>query len=222
MLTDLTLGTTLILLTLSALSLSAWAVILKKALLFRDPEEVPGDLDPAIEHAARLEDVDALGGQILSVAHRSLLERARTFRDELMEPVSGGGSRLPGAGLRATDMQALQLSMEREIGEERSLLQAGVDRLSLVAATAPLIGLLGTVMGVMNTFTGIQASGAADIAAVAPGVSQALLTTVAGLIVAIPAAMAHQAFTSRIDDAEDRLHWFGAELVGIVAREMRQ
>jgi hypothetical protein len=221
MLTNLTLGTVLIVSLLACLSLSGWTIIFRRLRDLRHTVHTSPP-DDAITSAEFLEDVPALCDIDVGTAHDRLLLRAIAFRDELRIPEELGGSRLPGAGLRATDMEALQLSLERIAGEERARLTEGVSWLAVVATVAPLLGLLGTVTGVMGTFMGIQAAGAANIAAIAPGVSEALITTVVGLVVAIPAAVAHQMLSARADAAEESLAWFSAELVAVVTREMRR
>ena len=70
--------------------------------------------------------------------------------------------------------------------------------LATIAATSPFVGLFGTVMGIVDAFHGLGTSGAATLRAVAPGISEALITTAAGLFVAVPAVVAYNQFTSRI------------------------
>lgn len=219
---DLTAGTLIIVSILAGLSFLSWTIIFQKARQFRNPEVMPGVLGPEIADADSLEALRTIADADITPAHDRILTRAISFRNELRSPESNAGARLPGAGLRPADMEALQISLEREIGESRSELTEGVSMLAVVATVGPLLGLLGTVTGIMGTFIGIQASGTANIAAVAPGVSEALITTVAGLVVAIPAAVAHQIFTAKADDAEERLGWFAAEAVNVIAREMRR
>ncbi len=77
--------------------------------------------------------------------------------------------------------------------------------LAMVAYVSPFIGLFGTVWGVMDSFASIGANQSVSIGVIAPGLAIALGTTALGLIVAIPAAIAHQVFTKRADDLYDRL-----------------
>ena len=79
--------------------------------------------------------------------------------------------------------------------------------------------VLGTVLGVMNAFIGIASQGSGNLAAVAPGIATALVTTVAGLAVAIPAVMGYNLFASRVGRFEGELEGFGNALVGWMARE---
>jgi biopolymer transport protein TolQ len=70
--------------------------------------------------------------------------------------------------------------------------------LATIGATSPFVGLFGTVMGVVDAFSGLGTAGAATLRAVAPGISEALITTAAGLFVAVPAVVAYNQFSARI------------------------
>jgi biopolymer transport protein TolQ len=113
----------------------------------------------------------------------------------------------------------LRLVLEKEESEERDELALGIHWLAVVATVAPLLGLLGTVLGVMNSFIGVAAAGSANISAVAPGVAEALITTVAGLIVAIPAAIGYNYFVNRLGLIMNELEGFSSEFIGTLARE---
>src|SRR5690606_36897085 len=116
-------------------------------------------------------------------------------------------------------LEVLRLVLEKEEGEERDELGQGLNWLAIIATVSPLLGLLGTVMGVMNSFIGVAETGSASISAVAPGVAEALITTVAGLVVAIPAAMAYNYFTVRLQLIMSELEGFSSEFIGTLARE---
>ena len=97
----------------------------------------------------------------------------------------------------------------------------GLTWLAIIGSISPLLGLMGTVIGIMNTFLGITASGSTNIAAVAPGVAEALITTVMGLFVAIPAVIAYNHFVSRLNLVTGELEGFSSEFIGTLAREGR-
>jgi len=83
-------------------------------------------------------------------------------------------------------MEHIKRTMEGTVAREALVLESGIILLALAVSGAPFLGLLGTVWGVMDTFAGVAQAGRADLAAMAPGVAAALVTTVAGLLVAIP------------------------------------
>ena len=101
-------------------------------------------------------------------------------------------------GLTLTQLEALRLVLEKEEAQERDELALGLGWLAVVGSVSPLMGLMGTVIGIMNAFLGITSSGSSNIMAVAPGVAEALLTTVAGLAVAIPSVIAYNHFVGTV------------------------
>ena len=125
------------------------------------------------------------------------------------------------AGLSETQLNALWLVLEKVQEEERDASSGGMVWLAIIAVTAPLLGLLGTVLGVMNSFVGISTTGTASIASVAPGIAEALITTAFGLVAAIPAAIAYNYFVHRIDRFSGELEGFASEFIGTLAREGR-
>ena len=95
-----------------------------------------------------------------------------------------------GAIRRATDMQTVLTNAD---------MKRGLAGLGTIGATAPFIGLFGTVMGIVNAFTGMATSGSGGLASVSAGIAEALFTTAIGLVVAIPAVMAFNYFTDRLE-----------------------
>jgi biopolymer transport protein TolQ len=126
-----------------------------------------------------------------------------------------------GEGLSLTQLQVLKLMLEKEEAEERDELSRGLTWLAVMGSVSPLMGLMGTVIGITNTFLGITASGSTNIGAVAPGVAEALVTTVAGLAVAIPAVIAYNHFVARLNLVSGELEGFSSEFIGTLAREGR-
>ena len=120
-----------------------------------------------------------------------------------------------------TQLQALKLVLEKEEAAERDELAHGLTWLAVIGSVAPLMGLMGTVLGITNTFLGIAASGSSNIDAVAPGVAEALVTTVMGLAVAIPAVIAYNHFVSKLNLLSGALEGVSSEFIGTLAREGR-
>jgi biopolymer transport protein ExbB/TolQ len=106
----------------------------------------------------------------------------------------------------------LALRLETATDIELSQLETGVSFLATITTVSPFIGLLGTVWGIMNSFVGISQSGSADLAVVAPGIAEALVTTVAGLAVAIPSVLCHNLLVNRMRKIEDNLIHLMTEL----------
>ena len=117
--------------------------------------------------------------------------------------------------------EALRLVLEKEEAEERDELAHGIGWLAVIGSVSPLMGLAGTVIGIMDVFLGITASGSSNIMAVAPGVATALITTVAGLFVAIPAVIFYNFFVGKLNLVSSELEGFSSEFIGTLAREGR-
>lgn len=111
-----------------------------------------------------------------------------------------------------TQMRMVQTAMERAIGESALKLESQMVLLSTAVSGAPFLGLLGTVWGVMETFGDVAMAGKATLTAMAPGVSAALITTVTGLLVAIPAMFGYNWLITTLRGVVVELDNFGAEL----------
>ncbi len=109
-------------------------------------------------------------------------------------------------------MRAVTAAMERAVGESALRLESHMNILSMAVSGAPFIGLLGTVWGVMDAFSGIAVAGNANLSAMAPGVSGALVTTVVGLLVAIPAMFGYNFLVTTVRTAIVQSDNFAAEL----------
>ena len=111
--------------------------------------------------------------------------------------------------------------LETQVDAEHDQLGRWVPWLATLGSASPLMGLLGTVLGVMDAFIGIATAGSGNLGAVAPGVAEALVTTVAGLVVAIPSVIAYNIFTARQNFVAAELEGFARELIVTLAREGR-
>jgi biopolymer transport protein ExbB/TolQ len=109
-------------------------------------------------------------------------------------------------------MRAVSSAMERAVGENALKIESQMILLATAVSGAPFLGLLGTVWGVMDTFSGVAAAGSANLAAMAPGVSAALITTVTGLLVAIPAMFGYNFLVTSIRSLIVQMDNFAAEL----------
>ncbi len=109
-------------------------------------------------------------------------------------------------------MRSVQAAMERAVGESALKLESQMIILSTVVSGGPFLGLLGTVWGVMDAFSGIAAAGTANLAAMAPGVSGALITTVVGLLVAIPAMFGYNFLVTSVRSMIVQCDNFAAEV----------
>ncbi len=114
----------------------------------------------------------------------------------------------------------VQRALRRSVNTEVSRMMQMVPFLATTGNTTPFIGLFGTVWGIMNAFHGIGQRGSASLAVVAPGISEALIATAAGLAVAIPAVIAFNYFMQKIRIIETELHSFSADFLNIIERDL--
>jgi biopolymer transport protein ExbB/TolQ len=114
--------------------------------------------------------------------------------------------------ISAAQMRAVESAMERAVGESSLRLESQMILLATAVSGAPFLGLLGTVWGVMDTFGDVATAGSANLAAMAPGVSAALITTVTGLLVAIPAMFGYNFLVTSIRGMTVDMDNFASEL----------
>jgi biopolymer transport protein TolQ len=185
-----------VLLILLAFSLISWAIILTKWSLLRRARLQSGRFLRAFRKAQRLQDMAAVADQ---------------FRPSPLVGVFDGGfseyKRQVSSAGELRSLTAVQRGMQIGASEEISRLERNVPWLAITAAVTPFIGLFGTVWGIIDAFHGLGTAGGATLRAVAPGISEALITTAAGLAAAIPAVIAYnlignsiRGFAARSDD----------------------
>ncbi len=131
-----------------------------------------------------------------------------------------GGSQSLALETRFTGTDNVQRALRRATTTEMTRMTQMVPFLATTGNTAPFIGLFGTVWGIMNSFVGIGQKGSANLAVVAPGISEALVATAAGLAAAIPAVIAFNFFMSKIRVVESELQSFSADFLNIIERDI--
>jgi len=114
---------------------------------------------------------------------------------------------------------AIERSLQLGISEEVTKLEMNMNWLATVATTSPFIGLFGTVWGIIDAFQGLGNAGSASLRAVAPGISEALVTTAIGLAAAIPAAIFYNVFGTRIKEMGTRMEDFAIEFQNFAERD---
>jgi biopolymer transport protein TolQ len=116
------------------------------------------------------------------------------------------------------DLENVERALQRTATVELTTIEAMLPFLATTGATAPFIGLFGTVWGIMNSFMSIGANKSASLDVVAPGIAEALIATAIGLVAAIPAVMAYNYFIRRIRVLESELETFSKDYLNIVRR----
>jgi biopolymer transport protein TolQ len=138
---------------------------------------------------------------------------------ELIFQRGGNNDGSPPKPLTASGMSAIRSAMEREVCARALGLENNMVMLAIAVSGAPFLGLLGTVWGVMETFSAVAQAGAADLRAMAPGVSAALLTTVVGLLVAIPSMFGYNYLVATIRQLTVEMDNFAAELAAAIEHQ---
>jgi biopolymer transport protein TolQ len=214
-------ATKLVLLVLLLFSLICWFLILLKWMQFRRVRKLGTRFFNQLERTNRLEDAYHAGMKLPPSPFGRLLREGVNFFSELRPGALQEKEIVTGAALSATQLEVLKMQLAKEIGAERDLMARFIPWLATIGSVSPLLGLLGTVLGVMDAFLGIAAGGSGNISAVAPGVAEALITTVLGLAVAIPAVIAYNIFANRLGVFAGELEGFAQEIIGAMAREGR-
>lgn len=111
------------------------------------------------------------------------------------------------------DINSSERAIERNMLLELTNLKRGLAFLATVGSTAPFVGLLGTTMGIVNSFAAMSASGSGGLAAIGSGISEALITTAFGLLVAIPAVWAYNYFVTKIDNLAAEMTYVSKEMI---------
>ena len=212
--------TKVVLLVTVVFSLASWFIIALKWWQFRRLRRQADRFFAELERTTRLKDAYHAVLKLPPSPYNRLFREGLNFYSELRPGTLRDGDAPPtGQGLSSTQLEALKMVLEKEVSAERDLLGHYVPWLATIGSVSPLLGLLGTVLGVMDAFIGISSKGSGNIAAVAPGVAEALVTTVGGLAAAIPAVIAYNLYLSRLNLFTGELEGFANELIGSMARE---
>ncbi|MDX2227901.1 MAG: MotA/TolQ/ExbB proton channel family protein [Verrucomicrobiae bacterium] len=204
-------------------SILSWSIFLTKAMLVnrarRQTEQFLRRFRAERKPLKMYEDRYSLEGCPISVVYEAGCRELTYFllgsdeRDETFK------SRLATAErITPTEMNAVRVAMERAVGEQELMMESQMIILATAVSGGPFIGLLGTVWGVMDAFTGVALAGSATLSALAPGVAGALATTALALAVAIPAMFAYNYLVTSIRALTLGMDIFSAELAASMER----
>ena len=217
-----------VLLLLLFFSISSWAIIIIKFRYIRRAIRESGlftdffwrsrDLSAAFAKAKQLN-----GSPIARVFRIGYVELRKLSQSGIPistvpSPHSDGDLSSSNGQFSGTDN--VKRSLRRSITTETTRMTELVPFLATTGNTAPFIGLFGTVWGIMDSFHSIGLKGSANLAVVAPGISEALIATAAGLAVAIPAVIAFNFFMQKVRIIESELQSFSADFLNIIERDL--
>ena len=207
----------LILLFFSALS---WAIIFKKVRSYREVERQSEAFHEYFQRSNRLSEVyrdcprypmSPLAG-IFRMGYEELNHQIEASQEAGNSPEAQSQR----GGLK--NVNGLERSLQKAAMAEMNTLEGSLNWLATTGAVTPFIGLFGTVIGIINAFQGLGEGSATTIQAVAPGISEALVATAAGLFAAIPAVIAYNHFLSRLKVLGSQMDDFAARFLNLVER----
>ncbi len=204
-----------VMLILAVMSVWSWAIAVDKWLSFGDLDAQARRFEREFWSGRSVDDMDDRGGdRPRDALARVYAAASREFRESRRGGAGGDG------GQQVLDRidRLMQAQVSREM--QRASRRLGV--LATVGASAPFIGLFGTVWGIMNAFTNIAVQQQTNLAVVAPGIAEALFATAMGLIAAIPAVIFYNKFTGDLDRFGDRLDTFSDEIAARMSRRLSE
>ena len=204
-----------VMLILAVASIWCWAIAVDKWLQFGDLDAQARKFERDFWAGRSMDDADDRGSdRPRDALSRIYAAAAREWREARRIGLAGDNAQLM---LERVD-RLMQAQISREMG--RASRNLGV--LATVGASAPFIGLFGTVWGIMNAFTNIAQQQQTNLAVVAPGIAEALFATALGLVAAIPAVIFYNKFTGDLDRFGDRLDTFSDEVAARLSRRLSE
>lgn len=216
---DATLDTQVVLAICAICSIASWYVIAAKWWESRRLASQRTAFDQATLRSRTTEERQHAMAGLGASPYAEIVRTTAHFLDDLRTAMQRDG--VARSGLSLTQLEALTLTIEAEVSRAVDDTRRMIPFLAIVGATAPLLGLFGTVIGIINAFLGIAAAGTGNISAVGPGIADALIATAAGLATAIPAVVGYNVFTGRSERLEGELERLAQDTIGALGREGR-
>ena len=207
-----------VLLLLAFFSVVSWAITIDRLWLFRKAESQDDSFLETFRSSSKFSQVRAACERYRAAPLGRMFEAAYTeLSAQIEERRQAGAAGAPNPASHI-NLISLERCLQRAAHAERRQMERMMFFLATTAAVAPFIGLFGTVWGIMNAFRSIGAYGSANLAVVAPGISEALITTAAGLAAAIPAVIAYNHLFARIRRLSAAMQDFGLEFLSVVEK----
>ncbi len=202
-----------VVLLLFGVSIASWAAIFRKIISLKRVQKLNEEFNREFWSGTSLNDLYAAATQ--NAKHSGPMERIfasgmREFQKLRERRMTDPSILLDGA------RRAMRASYQREV----DAVEANLSFLATVGSVSPYVGLFGTVWGIMHAFTGLAALEQVTLAAVAPGIAEALVATAIGLFAAIPAVVAYNRFAHDIDRVANKLETFIEEFSNILQRNL--
>jgi len=208
-----------IIIILMIFSMFAWSVMASKALQMRRAKKLNQYFDTEFRGQASVLGIFDRRVQVEGCPLFAVYQEGCVALDARLRSADGAGRK---ASISLKAMEHIKRALEGAVAREALKLESGLILLAIAVSGAPFLGLLGTVWGVMSAFSYVAMAGHADLATMAPGVAAALVTTVAGLLVAIPSMFGYNWLVHNLRVQTVELDNFAQELVSKMETEYLQ
>lgn len=203
-----------VMLVLVLASLWSWAIAVDKWLQFGELDANARRFERQFWSARTMDELDDGGDRAKDALSRVYGVAAREWRDARRGGLAGDTAQML--------LERVDRLMQAQVAREMGRASRNLGLLATVGASAPFVGLFGTVWGIMNAFTNIAVQQQTNLAVVAPGIAEALFATAMGLIAAIPAVIFYNKFTGDLDRFGDRLDTFSDEVAARLSRRLSE
>lgn len=212
----------LVMLTLLIFSLASWTIVIMKARLFKKVRLDSEDFLESFWNSSNLNEANTAAAEYeyspqasVFIAGFSELQKINKIRNRKDD--SRGNETLE---MQLATMDNLKRAVRKAESQKLSQLGSNLPFLATTGSATPFIGLFGTVWGIMASFHDIGQRGSASLAVVAPGISEALIATAAGLAVAIPAVIFYNYFSNKLDLVDGQVSNFSTDFLNLVERDL--
>ena len=212
----------LVMLTLLVFSIASWSIVFMKARLYRKVRIDTDEFLEAFWASSNLSEAHKAAGEYefspeasVFTAGYNELQKINKIRSRKEETVSKETLEM-----QLATMDNLKRAIRKAEAQSVAQLGSALSVLATTGSATPFIGLFGTVWGIMASFHDIGQRGSASLAVVAPGISEALVATAAGLAVAIPAVIFYNYFSSRLDEINSDVLNFSTDFLNLVERDL--
>ena len=197
-------------------SIMVWTVMIKKAIQMRQARKLNTYFGKEFKSQKNVLGIFDRKLEVDGCPLFMVYQAGSVELNERLKNISGDGRK---KFVSLKGMEHVKRTLENTVAQESLKLESGLILLAIAVSGAPFLGLLGTVWGVMSTFGGIAQTGSATMAAMAPGVAAALITTVAGLLVAIPSMFGYNWLVHKLRVLTVELDNFAQELISKMETE---
>lgn len=208
-----------VLLVLLLFSLVSWSIIIDRVINLRRLRARSREFYETLRRSQRVADMLSSAKTAKDSPLREMfMETYRELHDQVKDQLAPGAAAAGGPEARPQlrHTENIERTLQRVMRDQAIMLESGMAFLATTAASTPFIGLFGTVWGIMEAFQAIGLSGSATLSSVAPGISEALITTAAGLFAAIPALIGYNLLGRRLKAFNAYMEQFALDLINFL------